>query len=124
MRLTSTEMVARRRNIADKGVFPLTADVKRRVVTQSDTGAELESYETITGMSAVKCLMTTKAVSVTDLNGVILTDLVTRIKFDGYYDTIKPEMIISISGTEYEVRSVDNGSAGLFTTCIVGKRGV
>lgn len=123
MRLTSTEMAARRRNIADKGVFPLTADVKRRVVTQSDTGAELESYQTITGMSAVKCLMTTKAVSITDLNGAILTDLVTRIKFDGYYDTINPEMIISISGTEYEVRSVDNGSAGLFTTCIVGKRG-
>ena len=123
MRLTSTEMAARRRNIADKWAFPLTAAVKRRVVTQSDTGAELESYETITGMSAIKCFMTTKAVSVTDLNGAILTDLVTRIKFDGYYDTIKPEMIISISGTEYEVRAVDNGSAGLFTTCIVGKRG-
>lgn len=123
MRLSLPEIAARRKNIADKGVFNQTCAIKAKTVTQSDSGAEIETWGNVTGMTAIPCLVTTKRATVKELEESPKTYLTTQIKLNAVYTGISLEMQAVVGDNTYRIEGIDTDTPGFFTRLQVTKWG-
>jgi hypothetical protein len=123
MRLSLTEMTARRKNITDKGAFNQTCAIKSKTVSQSDSGAEIETWGNVTGMTSIPCLVTTKTAVIKDLEGTPKTFTTNRIKLNNIYSGISLQMQAVVGNITYRIEGVDIDSIGLFTRLQVTKWG-
>ena len=123
LRLSLTELAARRKNIADKGAFNSTCAIKAKTVLQSDSGAEIETWANVTGMTAIPCLVTTKKATVRELEESPKTYTTTQIKLNAVYTGISLQMQAVVGSVTYRIEGIDTDTPGLFTRLQVNKWG-
>jgi lipopolysaccharide export system protein LptA len=123
LRLSLTELAARRKNIADKGAFNQTCAIKAKTVTYSDSGAEIIVWGNVTGMTDIPCLVTTKKATVKELEEAPKTYITTQIKLNAVYTGISLEMQAVVGSNTYKIEGIDTDSPGLFTRLQVTKWG-
>ena len=123
MKLSPAQKVAVRKNIESHGIFDKTATFKSESVSQSDSGAEIITWSNVTGLTSIPCMLVSKAKAITDLNGLPITQLVIKIKLNGFYPAVSAKHQVVVDSVAYEITAIDNGSMELFTEVYVFKYG-
>lgn len=123
MKLYPAQKEAVRKNIASHGIFDKTCAFKAETVTQSDSGSEIKTWADVTGLTSIPCMVVSKAKTIQDLSGAPLTQLVTKIKLDGFYSAVSAKHRVVVGSDTYEITGIDNGSMELFTEIYVVKWG-
>jgi hypothetical protein len=119
MKLYAAQKDAVRKNIASHGIFDKTCTFKSETVTQSDSGAEVRSWTNVTGLTSIPCMIVSKATTINDLNGAPVTQLITKIKLNGFYPLASAEHQLVADSKTYKITAIDSGSLELFTEIYV-----
>jgi len=124
MKLYPAQKEAVRKNIASHGIFDKTCTFKQSTITQSESGAEVEAWSDVSGLASIPCMIVSKAKTIQDLSGAPMTQLVTKIKLNGFYSGVSMNYQVVSGSDTYMITGVDNGSMELFTEIYVKRWGV
>lgn len=124
MKLYPAQKEAVRKNIASHGIFDKTCTFKQSTITQSDSGAEVEAWSDVSGLTSIPCMVVSKSVTIKDLSGAAMTQLVTKIKLNGFYSCVSTKYQAVVGSNVYRITGIDNGSMELFTEIYVTQWGV
>ena len=119
MKLYPAQKEAVRKNIASHGIFNKSCTFKSETVTQSDSGSEIKTWSDVTGLTSIPCMVVSKATTIQDLSGAPMTQLVTKIKLNGFYPTVSAEHQVVVGSNTYRITAINNGSMELFTEIYV-----
>jgi len=119
MKLYPAQKEAIRKNIASHGIFDKTCTFKSETITQSDTGAEIPTWTNVTGLVSIPCMVVSKAKTIQDLSGAPISQLITKIKLNGFYSNVSEKHQITVGSNTYKITAIDNGSMELFTEIYV-----
>jgi len=119
MKLYPAQKEAVRKNIISHGIFDKTATFKAETVTQSDSGAEIKLWSNVAGLTSIPCMVVSKSSTIQDLSGAPITQLVTKIKLNGFYSNVSTKHQVTVGNNTYAITAIDNGSMELFTEIYV-----
>ena len=124
MKLYPAQKEAVRKNIASHGIFDKTCTFKQSTITQSESGAEVEAWSDVSGLANIPCMVVSNSVTIKDLSGAAMTQLVTKIKLNGFYSGVSAKYQAVVGSNVYRITGIDNGSMELFTEIYVTQWGV
>ena len=119
MKLYPMQKEAVRKNIASHGIFDKTCSFKAETVTQSDSGAEIKTWADVSGLTSIPCMVVSKAKTIQDLSGAPMTQLITKIKLNGFYSGVSAKYQVVVGSNTYRITGIDDGSMELFTEIYV-----
>jgi len=123
MKLYPAQKEAVRKNIASHGIFDKTCTFKSETVTQSDSGSEITTWADVSGLTNIPCMVVSKATTIQDLSGAPMTQLVTKIKLNGFYSGVSAKYQVVVGSNTYRITGINNGSMELFTEIFVTQWG-
>jgi head-tail adaptor len=98
--------------------YPLTADIKQATQTRDSTGDPVESWATVSGLSAVACRVMPTGGGERRLTSEIYQRSTHVILLAGYYAAVEAHMRAVVSGVTYAILLVEHDSNSTMTKLV------